>query len=75
MPIIEWEGYMRDGMSLKLEDIKIFEGKKGQGMCLRLAQFLRSKNRRVIIDFDIARKYKHFDEKEFLKELEAEEVK
>jgi len=66
MTIVEWEGYMRDGMTLRLEDIEIFEGRKGQGMCLSSA-----KNRRVLLDFDITKKYKHFDEKEFLKELEV----
>ena len=78
MAIIEWEGYMRDGMRQLPEMIETFEGRKGQGMCLSSTAFLlmqesSSKNRRALLDFSTAKKHKHFDEKEFLKELEAQE--
>ena len=72
MTIYTWEGSMRDGVKY-IPPLETFEGRRGQGMCLRLAQFLRDKNRRVICDLDPTKKHKHFDEKEFFKELERVE--
>lgn len=70
MPIVEWVGYMRDGMRYVPGDLEVFECKKGEGMTLSATSmvFYGSRNRRVICDLNPCKKYKHFDEKEFLRE-------
>lgn len=64
-----------------------FEGIKGSGMALSVTalmfydnfldycNFSGSRNRRVICAFNPCKKYKHFDEIEYLRELEARELR
>lgn len=75
---------MRDGMTQGLPYIETYEGRMGEGMFVRMVNYVelypdlifsRERNRRVLVDLHPCKKYKHFDEEQFFKEMDRLEAR